>query len=179
MQAIPSIQTEDMRDLARRLPKTFNVEHLGSSNMLKTMAHSQNALDGYLSFVSELERSSLDPVLAEQIALTLAQLDQSDYALAEHTARARQLGLNETQILASREGRVANPKTSVVLRFARSLSQRSGECAVSDLRKAGYHDREIVDIIAAVGVNVFANLFNWAAKTDVHFESAGAVTQTA
>jgi AhpD family alkylhydroperoxidase len=118
-----------------------------------------------------LEQTSLDPVLAQKIALSVAQADECDYSLAFHAARAKKLGLEEDAILATREGRVANKRIEVVLRFARDLASGDGDYAVTDLRKAG--DGDIVNIIACVGLNSFANLFNLVAKTDVDSPKVG------
>ena len=179
MQTIQPVRMEDASGPTRRVLETLKPEHGDISNMLKTMAQSSGTLEGYLYFVRALEQTSLDPVLSEQIALTVAKADESDYALAFHTARARKLGLDEDAIQATREGRVANKKTETVLKFARDLARRNGDYTVTDLRKAGYGDADIVNIIACVGLNSFANLFNLVAKTDVDFPKAGSAVKAA
>jgi AhpD family alkylhydroperoxidase len=173
VQTIQPVRIEDVGDPTRRLLETVNIEHGNVSNMLRTMAQSPGALEGYLFFVRALEETSLDPRLSEQIALIVAQADECDYSLAFHAARARKLGLDDDEILATREGRVPNKKTEAVLRFARSLAHRNGEYKVTELRKAGYGDADIVNIIACVGLNSFANLFNEVAKTDVDAHKTG------
>jgi AhpD family alkylhydroperoxidase len=172
VQTIQPIRIEDADAPTRRLLETANTEHGDISNMLATMAQSPGTLEGYLYFRA-LNETGLDPVFSEQIALTVAQADESAYSLAFHSARARKLGLTEDEILASREARVADQKTSAVLRFARGLARRHGEYTVTALRKAGYGDRDIVNIIACVGLNSFANLFNMVAKTDLDHHEAG------
>jgi AhpD family alkylhydroperoxidase len=169
MQTIPSVQIDAVSDATQRLLELDNAGQRNISNMLKAMAQSHKTLDGYLYFVHALEMSSLDPLLSEQIALTVAQVDQCDYSLVDHAARARRLGLGEEEILAAREGRVPNKNTEAVLRFARGLIRRNGEHDLADLRKHGYTDRAIVDIIACVALNVFTNMFNLVAKPDVDF----------
>jgi len=170
MQTIPSVRTEALKGPVRRILEDVNTGRGGLSNMLRVMAQSDNALDGYLYFARTLEGSSLDPVLAEQIALTVAQVDRCEYSLAEHTERARNLGLQETDILAAREGRVANKKTEAALRFARALARRNGEYDLAELRKQGYGDRQIVELVACVGLNIFANLFNGVARPDIDYK---------
>jgi AhpD family alkylhydroperoxidase len=179
MQTIQPVQIEDASGPTRRLLETLKTEHGDISNMLKTMAHSSGTLEGYLSFVRALEQTSIDPALAAQIALTVAQADECDYSLALHTARARKLGLEEDAILATREGRAANKKTESVLKFARALARRNGDYAVADLRKSGCSDADIVTIIAWAGLNFFTNLFNLVAKTDVDFPTVGKAVKAA
>jgi AhpD family alkylhydroperoxidase len=176
MQTIQPVRIEDVDDPTRRLLETANARYRDVSTMLTTMAQSPATLEGYLYFVRALEDTGLDPRLSEQIALIVAQADKCDYSLTLHIARVRDLGLEEDEILATREGRVANRKTEAALRFARSLAQREGDYTVTDLRRAGYSDGDIVNIIACVGLNSFANLFNMIAKTHidvVHKQGAG------
>jgi AhpD family alkylhydroperoxidase len=179
MQTIPSVQKEFASDTTQRLFEAAKAEHGAISNMLKAMAQSPKTLDGYLYFAHALQTSSLDPLLSEQIALTVAQVDQCDYSLAAHAARARRLGLGEDEILAAREGRLPNKKTEAALRFARGLMRRNGEPDLADLRKLGYTNREIVDIVACVGLNVFTNMFNLVAKPDVDFHEVALKVHTA
>ena len=179
MQTIPFVQKELASDPTQRLLEIAKAEHGAISNMLKAMAQSPKTLDGYLYFAHALQTSSLDPLLSEQIALTVAQVDQCDYSLAAHAARARHLGLGEDEILAAREGRLPNKKTEAALRFARGLMRRNGEHDLADLRKLGYTNREIVDIVACVGLNVFTNMFNLVAKPDVDFHEVALKVHTA
>lgn len=167
MQAIQPIQPENVSDPVRRLLETNSDERGGYSNMLKTMAHSPEALEAYLDFNRRLEQGPLGALLIEKIALSVAQAEESEYALALHTACARMLGMSDDEILSIREGRLENKKTEVALRFACALSRRSSDYSIADLRNAGYTDAEIVSIIACVGLNSFANLFNTVAKTEL------------
>jgi AhpD family alkylhydroperoxidase len=173
MQMIQPIEIENTSGNTRRLLETMKSEQGAVSNMFRTMAQSAGVLDGYLYFVRALEETNLDPVLAEQIALTVAQADECEYSLALHTVRARRLGLVEEEILAIREGRAANPKTAAVLKFVRSLTLRNRDYQVADLRKHGYTDADIINIVACVGLHSFSNLFNMVARTDVDFPKAG------
>jgi alkylhydroperoxidase family enzyme len=88
MQTIQPVQPEDISRRARRLLDALYMEH-GLSNMLKTMAHSPGTLEAYLEFNRELEEGPLGVVLAEEIALTVAQAEHAEYSLAFHTVRAR------------------------------------------------------------------------------------------
>jgi len=58
MQTIQPVRMEDAGGSTRRLFETLKTEHGDISNMLKTMAQSPGALEGYLSFVRALEQTS-------------------------------------------------------------------------------------------------------------------------
>jgi uncharacterized peroxidase-related enzyme len=169
MQVIQSIQTEYLSGPAKRLLETVNDEAGMASNMMKTMARSPHTLEGYLQLSRALAGGRLDATIREQIALAVAQANLCEYSLAQHASLAARLGLTTEEILASREGRSDDEKTNVVLRFARNLVVRRGECSTAELRDAGWGDEEIVDIIGQVALNVFANYFNLVARTEVDF----------
>ncbi|MEO6815218.1 MAG: hypothetical protein ABI177_00830 [Edaphobacter sp.] len=82
------------------------------------------------------------------------------------------VGLNEQQIVASREGNGGGEKATAALTFAKHLLDRKGQASESSLatvRAAGYSDGEIAEIIAHVALNVFTNYFNIATKVDIDF----------
>ena len=158
-----------------RLQKTFDAIHkqLGVvPNMMRTMAQSPAVLDAYLAFGASLRKGLLPASLQEQIALTVAELNACDYCLSAHSLLGRGTGLSSDEIVASRDGRAADPRAAVALQFARAMIDRRGavtEQDVARVRAAGFGDGEIVEIIAHVGVNVFTNYFNRAVQTEIDF----------
>ncbi len=169
MQVIQSIRLEDATDSARRLLENVNNDRSPASNMVKAMANSPLTLEGYLQFRRMLSGGQLAPRLREQIALTAAQANHCDYSLAQHAALAGCLGLTGEEILASRYGRASDEETAAVLRFADALVAREGDCSIVELRKQGYSNSEIVEIVAQVALNVFENYFNTVAQTELDF----------
>ncbi len=168
MQTIPSVTTNNH-------PQSFGSAHLKQSalsNAVQAIMQAENPLEGCLTIMRGLEKSSHDTVLAQQIALTVSQADQCEYAVSGHVARARKLGLDEDEILASLEGRGTNKKSQAALHFARNLVRRNGAYSVAELREKGFTDREIVNIVAYIGLSVFANIFNLAANTDFDLKPA-------
>ena len=64
------------------------------------------------------------------------------------------------------------PELDAGLRFAQAIVVQRGEVSDADLasvRKAGYTDGEITEIVANVAVNIFTNYFNHVARTEVDF----------
>ena len=173
MPTIQPIQLENAGDATKRLLAIASAETSLPSNMLKSLAQSPSALEGYLQFRRAVAGGKLDPKLRELIALAVAQANLCEYSLAHHTALGRKLGLTGDVILASREGRANDRKTDAALRFARDLVAESGDCSPGELRRAGYTDAEIVEIIALVSLNVFENYFNMVAQTDIDHPEVG------
>lgn len=141
-------------------------------NMMRTMAVSPSALEGYLSFGGALRRGSLPIPLQEQIAIAVAEANGCDYCLSAHTALGRKAGISPGELEANRTARSDDPRTEAALRFAWAVLGERG--AVSDdelarVRGAGFSDGEIAEIIAHVALNVFTNYFNRAAGTEIDF----------
>jgi len=172
MQTIQPIDTEQASAEVKRLLETARAEYGRIPNMMRAMAQSTAALDAYLRFGGALSGGTLDPKFREQIALAVSQANGCEYALAAHTAFAGRLGVTGEEILASRQAWSNNKKTAAGLRFARDMVVKSGDGLGKDLRslrQAGYSDGEIVEIIASVALNIYANYFNLVAKTDIDF----------
>ena len=141
-------------------------------NLMGTMAQSPAVLEGYLNFSGALGGGSLPAKLREQIALVVAETNGCAYCLAAHSAVGRILGLSQEEILDSRRGESSEGKTEAALRFARELVTERGRVSDKDLaqvRKAGFSEGEITEIIANVALNLFTNYFNHVADTSIDF----------
>ena len=111
------------------------------------------------------------------IALTVAEANGCDYCLSAHTAIGGLLKIPASELDAARDGVSADPKTAAILRFARTVVDTRGKVADGDvaaLRGAGASDAEIAEVVAIAALNVFTNLFNNVAATDVDFPRVSA-----
>src|SRR5471030_818270 len=79
-------------------------------NMTRVMATSPVVLESYLGFSGALAGGLLDAKTREQLALLTAQQNHCDYCLSAHTAIGKMAGLNQDQIVASREGNGTSPR---------------------------------------------------------------------
>jgi alkylhydroperoxidase family enzyme len=87
------------------------------------------------------------------------------------------LGLNlakisPEEIALNRKGASGDAKADAAVRFAAKVAQTRGKVGAEDLaavRKAGYSDAQIIDVIATVGENFLTNLFNNVAQTEIDF----------
>jgi len=170
MQTIHPVKVDNISVATKRLLDAANEERgVQASNMIKTLAQSPRALEGYLEFRDALSGGTLSPAISEQIALVVAQTNLCEYSLAEHAHLGAKLGLKKQQILESREARATDQKTEAVLRFARDLTARRGGCSMDELRENGYSDAEIIEVVAHVALNIFENCLNEVAGTVLDF----------
>ena len=102
-------------------------------------------------------------VRLSMIALAVAEVNASQYCITLHTAGARSLGVSGDDLTACRRFTSTDPKEEAALQFAFRVIMTRGEASARDIervRQAGFSDGEIVEIIANVALNIFANYFN-------------------
>jgi uncharacterized peroxidase-related enzyme len=141
-------------------------------NMIQTLAHSPAALGFYLAQAQALAGGALEPQLRELIALAAAGFNRCDYCASAHTLAGKGAGIDPAALAGSLAGESAHRKTRAALDFVRQILMKNGHVddeALVALRKAGYDDGEIVEIVAHVGMNIFTNYFNHIAGTVIDF----------
>jgi uncharacterized peroxidase-related enzyme len=129
----------------------------------------------YLGFSQALAGGRLPRRLREQIALTVGEANACTYCVAAHTALGRRAGLTEQETKEARRASSHDRKEHAALEFARKVVQDRGVVADEDLeqlRRAGYTDGEVGEIVANVALSIFTNYFNHVAGTDVDFPAA-------
>lgn len=141
-------------------------------NMIKALAHSEAALQGYLGLSGALAGGVLAPKLREQIALAVAEINGCGYCLSAHTLLGGKAGLAADEILAARKSSAADSKSDAALKLARAVTLQRGMIADSDLqaaRVAGLDDAEIIEVVQHVALNVLTNYTNNVAQTVIDF----------
>ena len=149
-------------------------------NMMRTMANAPVVLEGYLGLSGALGAGQLGPGLREQIALAVAEANGCEYCLAAHTAIGKMVKLPAGEMTSARGATSADPKAAAALAFAVALVEGRG--AVSDeafarVRRAGFGDGEIAEIVAHVSLNVLTNYFNRATEVVVDFPRVASPTR--
>ncbi len=141
-------------------------------NMIRLMANSPAILGAYLQFNEAFEHTKLTPKLRGLITAAVSEINGCDYTLSIAMALGRHEGLSEDELTAARRAEANDPKTAAALRFAAKIVRERGHLPSSEvegLRKAGFTDEEVVEIIAAVALNIFRNYFNLIATPEVDF----------
>jgi len=144
-------------------------------NLVATLAQSPAAAHAYLAFSGALAKGSLPKQLQEQIALVVGETNACEYCVAAHTLLGGKAGLTPDETLAARAGESADPKTAAALAFAQKIVTERGQVTdqdVAGLRRQGYTDGDIAEIVANTALNLFTNYFNHVAGTVVDFPAA-------
>jgi len=141
-------------------------------NMFRLIAQSPAVLSGFAGNNGALTKV-LDVKTRERIALAVAQVNGCDYCLSAHSY----LGLNlakitPEEIALNRAGASGDAKANAAVSFAAKVVRERGHVSNADIeavRDAGYSGGEIVEILAVTAENVFTNLLNTVADTDIDF----------
>lgn len=141
-------------------------------NMFRLIAQSPAALEGFLALSGALTKT-LDVKTRERIALAVAQVNECDYCLSAHSFLAANLAkLDENEIAANRHGHSNDAKADAAVVFAQAVALTRGAVGDDDLSKikrAGFSDAQIIDIVLNIAINVLTNFVNNVAKTDIDF----------
>ena len=144
-------------------------------NMISTMANSPAVVKAYLGFAQAMAGSSLSPALQQRISLAVSEADQCNYCLSAHSFLGSKAGLSDSDLLDARHGMASDDKTNGAVVFARKIVDNRGHVSdedVEEVRRAGYTDGEIAEIIANVALTIFTNYFNNIVGTKVDFPLA-------
>ena len=179
MQSIQSVNPQTAQGRAKELLDAVKAKLGIVPNMTRSMAVSPSVLEAYLGFSGALAHGVLPARVREQLALDVGEANHCHYCVSAHSALGERAGLTDQDVLDSRRGASADPKADVLLRFARTLVEKRGLVEDADLaavRKAGYGDAEIAEVVAHVALNIFTNYFNNVAGTTIDFPKAPALS---
>jgi uncharacterized peroxidase-related enzyme len=142
-------------------------------NLFRVVANSPAALEGYLGLNGALGKGELEAATRERIALAVAEVNGCDYCLSAHSYLGKNLAkLSEAEIAANRDGSSTDAKADAAVRFAVKLVKTRGHVSDADVqavKKAGYSDAQVIEIVLHVALNTLTNYVNEVAKTEIDF----------
>ena len=175
MSHMNTVHPESATGKVKELLEAVNAKLGMVPNMMRAMANAPAVLEGYLQLSGTLGHGKLSARTREQLALAVGQANKCDYCVSAHSAIGKMVGLTSDQIRDSRLGTAVDPKTEVLLGFARKLVDSRGQVSEEDVREvraAGFDDGAIGEVVANVALNIFTNYFNNVAETDIDFPKA-------
>jgi uncharacterized peroxidase-related enzyme len=156
------------KELFDEIKATFGV----IPNMFKVIGNSSAALESMWTSFGALGKGKLGAKLGEQIAVLVADMNRCSYCLSAHTVLGQKAGASAEEMSEAQAGRSSDPRTKAALDFAATLVNERGQISKSDVeavRKAGFSDEEIAEILAHVALNIFTNYTNEAFKVENDF----------
>lgn len=136
-------------------------------NLFSTLAHSPAALGGYLQLNDALQQGALSAKEREIVSLATAQFNGCHYCLSAHTLMGKGAGLSAETIASVRQGQ-GNAVATLTHQVLRSRGQISNT-ELAAARAAGLGDGQILEVVAAVALNVLTNYVNNLADPEIDF----------
>lgn len=160
--------TADRKELLDSIHGAFGA----TPNMFRAVANSPAALRSMWGAFGALGQGVIDAKLGEQIAVAVADRNACEYCLAAHTALGRKAGATSEEMTAAQMGESSDPKTQAALTFALKVVNQRAQINAGDvdaLRRVGFSDEDVVEILAHVALNLFTNYVNVAFDVPVDF----------
>lgn len=143
-------------------------------NLFATFAHSENALDNYLTYTNA--KTSLSNKQKEVVNLAVSQVNECKYCLAAHTAIAGMNGFSADQILELRGGEASfDNQLDALARLAKNITENRGatdDDVLENFFNAGFTKENLVDTIVLVGDKTISNYLHRTTEVPVDFPAA-------
>lgn len=147
-----NIDTANAAQASQEMLKQIHAAFGATPNMFKAVSNSPAALKSMWGSFGALGAGSLSARLGEQIAVAVANRNRCEYCLAAHTALGKSASASADD-MASAQVRNTDSKTQAALTFALKIVEERASVAQADVeavRKAGFNDGEIVEIVATM-----------------------------
>jgi len=140
-------------------------------NLFATYAHSENALENYLTLSNA--KTSLKVKEKEVVNLAVSEVNGCNYCLSAHTAVAGMNGFTPEEILELRAGGASfDNRLDALARLARNLTVKRGTTDAEVLENffdAGWTKENLIDTIVLVGDKTISNYINNATEIPIDF----------
>jgi uncharacterized peroxidase-related enzyme len=135
--------------------------------------HAPGALAAILSADKVLSKGSLPRADQETVKLIVSELGGCDYCVAGHSVVGKMAGLTPEVMRRIRGGEpTGDVKRDALVRFVHMLIKTRGTvdaAEVSQVRDAGYTERQLIEIALAIAVITFTNVANRINDTVIDF----------
>ena len=132
-------------------------------------ASSRAALRAYILADAALVRGQLTRGQRKQVGLAVAKIDRSVSKLPAQSATSNRLAWPGDHLQVARKATAAGPAAEAILCIAQAIILRRGEISDEDsqtLRKTGFSDVHIAEIVASIALNTFSRHFEIAALAE-------------
>lgn len=154
MPIIPPVNDESAPDELIAIFRAAE-QRSGSSNMMRTIAHSPQLLREFYRFYMAIWGGKSDPKLKEKIRFRVAIAGQCRYRQCARTERVRQMGLTEEELMKVKSYDESDLQTAErpVLRLVDQMVENNLEerNAIYQKLRAYFTEEEIVELTLSIG----------------------------
>lgn len=143
-------------------------------NLFATYAHSENALNNYLTLSNA--KTSLTSKQKEAVNLVVSQVNNCIYCLSAHTAIGKMNGFTDSEILELRSGQASfDIKLDALVKLAKNITENRGATSseiVDNFLSNGWSKENLIDTIVLVGDKTISNYLHRTTQVPVDFPEA-------
>lgn len=175
MQRLNSVNPETAEGRQKELLDTVHNAFGVVPNTTRVMANSPAVLASFLAFNQAMGNAAIGGKLHNQVKLSTSESNSCDYCTSILSAIAPDAGLTADDILAGRTATSEDRRTDAALKFAEAVLANGGkvdDIQLEAVKKAGFNDGEIVEIVASVVLGCFTNFLNNVADTELDIPRA-------
>jgi alkylhydroperoxidase family enzyme len=148
---------EGSKPALEQLKKAFGV----LPNLPAVIANSPKLINSLVGLFGQVHSPGLSEAENQIVLLTDAVTNSSTYAVAFHTALARQQGISSEETTAIRERRLPTDKRFAALsKLAKTLIEKRGHLSDQELDSfiaAGFTKEQVLEVIAIVSASTITN----------------------
>ncbi|MFK7948115.1 MAG: carboxymuconolactone decarboxylase family protein [Saprospiraceae bacterium] len=143
-------------------------------NLYATFAHSDTALDNYLTFQNA--KSSLRAKEREIVNLVTSQVNGCRYCQSAHTVLGKMHGLTNNQMLEIRGGKATfNVKFDALAKLTKEIVISRGkpsQLTLENFFAVGYTKGNLVDVLVVIGDKIISNYLHNIGQFEIDFPIA-------
>ncbi|MDX1446593.1 carboxymuconolactone decarboxylase family protein [Lishizhenia sp.] len=142
-------------------------------NLYAAMAHSETALERYLTFQGG--KTSLSNKEKEAVNLVVSQSNNCRYCQSAHTALGKMNGFNDEEIIALRKGSASDSKLNALVKIAQDITVNKGNISQTNLENfyaQGYNHGNLIDVIVQIGDKIIMNYLHNLSQVAIDFPLA-------
>ena len=170
---LPQITAERAEPKARELLEGAKKQLKMVPNMYGLMANAPEVLESYLYGYERFRKDSgFTPAEQEVVLLTISYENGCDYCMAAHSVIADTRSRVPTPVTdAIRAGKeIPDPRLRALSQFTRAMLTKRGRPTQEDVEaflKAGFTEKQILDVVLAIAVKTISNYTNHLFETPV------------
>ena len=179
MQRIQSIDPKTAAGKNRQLFDQVESAFGMIPNAAQVMANSPAVLESYIEFSTAMGGARIGEALLHKVKLATSESNECEYCTSLLSGGVPPADLTPEEIAANRQKAAEDAKNKVALSFALEVLNNAGKVADEELdavRRAGFDEGEIVEIVAGVVLGCFTNFLNNVADTKLEQPQAADLT---
>lgn len=163
MALLPSLEKNEVEEIAREVYKKFEKETGKVPEWVKVMAHRPEILKEFVElFKAIMGKGTIEPLLKWKIAFVVSQTLKCPFCLDVSEKMLRKFGATEEIIQKIKTGEVSSPEEKEILELVKdvTLDGHLDQPEIFEKLKGKFSPAQIIEIISVMGLFNYINRFN-------------------